>query len=89
MAGSSIRQSALKDSQLKDDVINFKQRYYPRSWARYDLAKLGEIKLVPQAHVLKATQSDYMAMKEMFFGDVPTFDVLIETLEQLEGDVNT
>jgi len=89
MAGSSIRQSALKDSQLKDDVINFKQRYYPRSWARYDLAKLGEIKLVPQAHVLKATQSDYMAMKEMFFGDVPTFDVLIETLEQLEGDINT
>lgn len=89
ISGSSIKQSALQDSQLKDDVINFKQKYYPRSWARYDLAKLGQIKLVPQGHVLKATQSDYTAMSEMFFGDVPTFDLLIETLKQLEVEINT
>ena len=88
MAASSIKQSALLDNQLKDDVISFKQKYYPRSWARYDLAKLGQIKLVPQAHVLKATQSDYVAMREMFFGDVPTFDELIATLTQLETEIN-
>lgn len=89
MAKSPVKKNALLDSQLRNDVIAFKQKYYPRSWARYDLAESGQIKLVPNGDVLRSTQSDYAAMKEMFFGDVPTFEAVIETLEQLEVEVNS
>ena len=90
MARTSIKENALSDTGLRQDVIAFKQRYYPRAWARYDIAESGPIKLVPEGHILRTTRTDYLNMKEMFFGnDVPTFDSLIDTLKQLEIEINT
>lgn len=90
MAGDSVKGRALSDIELRQDVIEFKHRYYPRAWANYDLAAAGTIKLVPEGRVLAATKADYLAMKEMFFGDnIPTFDTLIDTLERLEIEINS
>ena len=89
MAHSSIKNNALSDTGLRQDVVAFKRRYYPRAWARYDIADTGPIKLVPEGHILRTTRADYLNMKEMFFGDdIPTFDSLNDTLKQLEIEIN-
>ena len=85
MAHTSVKDNALSDTGLLQDVIAFKQRYYPRAWARYDIAESGTVSLVPKGHILRTTKADYSNMKEMFFGDdVPMFDSLIDTIVQLE-----
>lgn len=39
LADSEIKTSALADTELLTSVVEFKQQFYPRGWARYDLAK--------------------------------------------------
>ncbi|MCZ6803382.1 MAG: nucleotidyl transferase AbiEii/AbiGii toxin family protein [Proteobacteria bacterium] len=48
LANSAIKQSALADTALLANVVEFKQRFYPRGWARYDLAKHGSFRLIPE-----------------------------------------
>ncbi len=48
MAQSPLKAQALADPGLLASVVKFKQRFYPRGWARYDLAKPGTLKLVPE-----------------------------------------
>ena len=52
MARAGIRDNALSDTGLRQDVIAFKQQYYPRAWAKYDIAETGPIKLVPEGDIL-------------------------------------
>ena len=85
---SGIKDSALRDIKLLKDVVEFKDRFYPRGWARYDLAKPGTMKLVPQDHVLKSLKSDYKSMKNMIFGKTPEFDEIMQSIKQLEKEIN-
>ncbi len=87
MATSPIKDAALADLGLLTHVVQFKQRFYPRGWARYDLAKPGTLCLVPGAEVLKAVESDYQAMAYLVFGDLPDFDKLMATLQSLEDEI--
>jgi hypothetical protein len=45
MAHAPVRAAALADTGLLAEVVAFKQRFYPRSWARYDLAVPGSLRL--------------------------------------------
>ena len=47
----------------------FKDKFYHRWWARYNLAKPGTIKLVPPEHVRRAGAKDYEGMRRMIFGE--------------------
>lgn len=88
LAGSSIKDAALVDSALLQDVVAFKQRFYPSRWARYEDAKPGTFKLIPAAERLTELRRDYRDMEMMLFGDVPTFDEITDTLRHLEGEIN-
>lgn len=88
MAVSPIRQTALADTELLTKVVAFKQRFYPRGWARYDLAKPGTLRLVPDGEVLASVQSDYRVMGNMIFGEIPAFDEIMTTLQELQNDIN-
>lgn len=88
MSQSSIKETALKDIDLLNDVVEFKQRFYPCAWARYDLAKVGTLKLVPPVHVRNALEKDYRDMQVMIFGETPTFEEIIVSLERLEQEIN-
>jgi hypothetical protein len=68
--------------------VAFKRRFYPSAWARYDLAKPGSFRLVPNQPHLAELQKDYREMAVMIFGEVPTFDDIIRTLGALEEDIN-
>jgi hypothetical protein len=88
MANSAVRQRALEQLDLLADVVEFKQRFYPRGWAQYDLAVPGSLKLAPQGHVLDSVRKDYRDMRAMIFGDVPDFEAILHTLQTLEKEIN-
>ena len=46
MTQSPVKEQALADPGLLASVVAFKHRFYPRGWARYDLAKPSTLMLV-------------------------------------------
>lgn len=88
MADSPVRATALADLPLLGEVVAFKQRFYPRTWARYDLAVPGSLRLVPQGEVRTAVERDYAAMQRMIFERVPTFTDILSALSGLEREIN-
>ncbi len=89
MAQSPVREQALAAPELLASVVAFKQRFYPRGWARYDLAKPGTLVLVPEGHVLASVRSDYRAMENMIFGEVPDFGGILALIQTLQEEINT
>ncbi len=88
MAQSQVKRDALADLDLLRAVVAFKDKFYHRGWARYDLAVPGTIKLAPPEHVMRAVERDYEEMRFMIFGDRPAFRDLIEALRILESEIN-
>lgn len=88
MAASPVKEAALADAVLLADVVAFKQRFYPRNWARYDLAERGTLRLIPREETLKALETDYAAMAHMIFGRVPSFADIVTQLQGLEDSIN-
>jgi hypothetical protein len=88
LAKSAVKNSALADLELLQSVVYSKEQFYPRGWARYDLAKPGTMKLLPSKHHLSELRNDYKEMKVMIFGNHPEFDEIMSGLELLEGEIN-
>lgn len=88
MAVSTVKGEALKRLDLLRDVVEFKNRFYPRGWAQYDLARSGTLKLIPETHVMETVRADYRAMENMIFGDYPDFDEIMVILKALEDEIN-
>jgi len=89
LAVSRVRKSALADPGLLADVVAFKQRFYPSSWARYDLAVPGSLKLLPvSSPQVKGLAQDYEAMQIMLFGTPPEFDEILRELKTLEAEIH-
>ena len=88
MAESDIRETALGDLQLLENVVEFKKRFYPRGWAQYDQAKPGSLKLIPPTRILDFMRKDYEAMREMIFGRRPSLDEIVAGLSDLESEIN-
>ena len=80
---------AFKDIDLLKKVVEFKQRFYPSGWAKYELAKPGTMRLLPPSHVEKVLRDDYEAMRIMVFGEYPSFDDILKELRSLEGEINS
>ncbi len=89
MAQSPVKAQALADPGLLASVVEFKQRFYPRGWAKYDLAKPGTLLLVPEGQVLDSVRSDYRAMENMIFGEVPDFEEILMVLQALQEEIYT
>ncbi|MDA8429608.1 MAG: nucleotidyl transferase AbiEii/AbiGii toxin family protein [Geobacteraceae bacterium] len=88
MSVSSVKEAALADLDLLASVVEFKERFYPRGWAKYDLAKPGTLRLVPSGHVLATVTADYSAMRTMIFGDYPSIETIMTQLQALEDEIN-
>ena len=88
MAAAPVKAAALADVALLEAVRDFKQRFYPRGWAHYELAVPGTFRLMPSGHVLSVLEKDYAQMRNMIFGRYPPFNEIMATLQQLEGEIN-
>ena len=73
---------------IRSKVVDFKRKFYPRGWARYNLAFPGEIRLMSAEHSLKSLAADYAQMSEMIFGDSPQWEDILTGLRNLENVIN-
>ena len=89
LSTSRVRALPLADPKLLQDVVAFKQRFYPCAWARYDLAVPGSLKLLPAtpSHV-KGLAQDYEEMRVMLFGAPPEFRDILGELRNLEAQIH-
>ena len=88
MADRPETERALADDALRERVVNWKARFFARSWARYDLAKPGTFRLVPPAQRVAELARDYQEMRDMFLDAPVAFDLMLGTLRQLEVRIN-
>jgi hypothetical protein len=65
-ARHATAESALDREDLRERVANWKSRFFPANWARYDLARPGTYQLVPPDFRIAELERDYYAMREMF-----------------------
>ena len=88
MSKTEIKDNAIKHPELLEEVAKFKDKFYPRKWARYDLAKVGTLKLYPVAHSIQRLKDDYTQMKSMIYGNYPSFDEVLDGIKRLEDEIN-
>jgi hypothetical protein len=88
MAKGKIKDEALADKDLLPQVVKHKETFYPSSWARYDLARRGSLRLVPPDSRVAALEQDYKKMGVMIFGEQPPFGWILERLSALEKELN-
>ncbi len=79
---------ALENEELLEKVAAHKNIYFKAAWAQYLTAKKGSLRLVPEEKVMKAMEADYKAMRDMFAGDVPSWDTIIKLISAFEKDFN-
>ncbi len=84
-----IGQKASGDLELFDRIAAHRQVYFRYSWVDYDTLRPGRLRLVPPDVQLAGWRSDYTAMKdEMFFGEPPAFDDLIQIVREFQDAFN-
>ncbi len=88
LAHSPVKEKAFTQLDLLQKVVDFKIKFYPRGWAKYSEAVPGTLKLVPPEYRFPALRTDYAAMQEMIYGDAPSFDEMMDELQQLENEIN-
>lgn len=84
-----IGERALERLDLLDRVVDHKKTFFRLARANYDEARTGSIRLLPHDARLRALRVDYDRMRDMFFGEIPSFDSIVESLTKLEARINT
>ena len=64
-------------------------KFYPRAWAKYQEATPGTLKLVPPEYRLDALVEDYTNMRDMLYGDIPSFEEIMKVIQNLEKEINS
>ena len=89
MYRSPVYAAAKANLDLLRDVVEFTRKFYPRSWAHFELCKPGTMLLQPSEHALPVMKADYAAMRTMIYGDYPSFDEILSTIKKLESEINS
>lgn len=88
MAMTSVKTEAFARFDLLKKVVDFKMKFYPRKWAQYPKAIPGTLKLLPPSYRLATLETDYAAMKDMLYGEIPSFETVMKIVSELEKEIN-
>ncbi len=83
-----VAELALGQHDLLERVIAHKSFFFAQSWANYETARPGTLRLLPAADRLNMLRRDYQAMESMIFGNAPDWNDIVRELEQLETRIN-
>lgn len=78
----------LHDEQQCARVVAWKERFFARAWARYELARRGTFRLAPPEHRIDSLGNDYTIMEPMFLHEPATFAEILEKLREAEAVIN-
>ena len=79
---------ALERLDLLAAVAAHKTVFFADSAAKYDEAQPGSLRLVPPKSRQTELREDYRKMREMIFGEPPSFEHLLEVLADMERRIN-
>jgi hypothetical protein len=88
LARGDVGRQALERADLLERVVAHKRLFFASAWARYETVIPGNLHLIPPSERMPALQADYARMREMIFGDVPTWEEIMRGLRELEDRVN-
>lgn len=88
MDTSPVKAAAYGNLELLEQVVRFKERFYPAGSAHYELAKPGTMRLLPPEDCVPLLREDYEHMKNMIFGETPEFEEIMDCVERLEREIN-
>ena len=89
MLQSTVKEKAINDPKMLEDVAKFKDKFYHSEEAQYCLAKFGTLKLMPPEHNIPTLREDYEHMKKMIFGPKPSFDEILSNISAFEREINS
>lgn len=89
MSMTPVKDVAFAQVDLLKTVVDFKMKFYPRAWAKYPEAAPGTLKLIPPKYRFGALAADYEDMRDMLYGDVPSFEAVMEAIRALEKEINS
>ena len=89
LATSEIAERAIADIELLKRVATHKKVFFRSGWAKYDEARPGSLRLVPPQSKQISLRRNYNSMEQMFFGERPSFEHIIATLQELEDRINS
>lgn len=89
MDASPVKAAAFGNLDLLARVVTFKDRFYPAGNAHYDLAKPGSMRLLPPEDCLPVLRDDYAHMRNMLFGEIPSFEEIMTCIARLEKEINS
>jgi len=88
MINGGTGDSAKNEEALLAAVVEHKKTFYRSSWASYDTAVRGSLRLLPPERYLPALKADLDSMKEMFFRDAPILEDVLDTIRKWQDDFN-
>lgn len=88
MVRRGVGASAVAKLDLLARVAQHKNLFFKTSWARYNEAIKGTLRVMTPEHRLKALRDDYAKMQQMFFGEPPAFDDILSLLRRWESEFN-
>lgn len=90
LADLEIGQQAVQDAELLHDVLLIKETFYRSGLSHYERCNTGGLRLVPDTQLLDALHKDYEAMQnaQMFYGETPSFEAIVQRLQELESAIN-
>lgn len=84
---SPIGEVAMEQIQMLATVAGEKELLYPSGVADYPGAGRGRLRLVPPDSHMSALRTDYRAMREMYYVEPLSFEVILERMAEIESKV--
>ncbi len=84
-----VAADAIADEGLFERVANHRRIFFAHNWVDYSTLRPGSLRLLPAKDQVDGWRGDYAAMKdEMFFGEVPQFDDILDVVGNFERKFN-
>lgn len=86
---AGIGDEAAQDMDLFHRVVSHREVFFRHTWVDYSTLNPGQLRLIPAEADRSAWQADYEGMqREMFYGDVPTFDEILAVVGDFQARLN-
>lgn len=89
MSRTDVKDSAFKRKELLEQDVRFKLKFYYAKSASYETARIGTLRLVLSEDAIRDLSIDYDHMRDMVYGEKPTFDEIMDSIAKLEGEINS
>lgn len=88
LLNSDIKACAIAERALLDRVATHKSIYFASAWANYSAAQKGSLILSPPSFLMESLEKDFSLMKDMFFGNIPEWSMILKVIRDFEMEFN-